>query len=64
MLKYYVYISATKVGMLYPQIPADFLRGAEAELKINLGVISTSVKSRGPEEAKELSASSGCRVMH
>jgi hypothetical protein len=56
MLKYYVYISATKVEMLYSQIPADFLKGAEAELKVNLGVISTSVKGRGPEEAKELSA--------
>jgi len=56
MLKYYVYISATKVNMLYPQIPPAFLRGAEAELKINLGVISTSVKGRGPEEATELPA--------
>jgi hypothetical protein len=56
MLKYYVYISATKVNMLYPQIPPAFLRGAEAELKINLGVISTTVKGRGPEEATELPA--------
>jgi hypothetical protein len=54
MLKYYVYISATKVGMLYPQIPPAFLKGAEAELKINLGVISTGFKAHGPEEAKEL----------
>jgi hypothetical protein len=53
-VKYYVYLSATKVNMLYPQIPPAFLRGAEAELKINLGVISTSVKGRGPETATEL----------
>lgn len=56
MLKYYVYISTTKVDMLYSQIPPAFLKGAEAELKINLGVISTSLKGRGPEEAKELPA--------
>lgn len=55
-IKYYVYISATKVDMLYSQIPPAFLKGAEAELKINLGVISTSLKGRGPEEAKELPA--------
>src|SRR5260370_24026021 len=42
--------------MLYSQIPPAFLKGAEAELKINLGVISTNLKGRGPEEAKELPA--------
>jgi hypothetical protein len=56
MLKYYVYISATKVDMLYPQIPPAFLKGAEAELKISLGVISSGLKTHGPEEAKELPA--------
>ena len=55
-LKYYVYISGTKVEMLYSQIPPAFLKGAEAEFKINLGVISTSLKGRGPEEARELPA--------
>lgn len=42
--------------MLYPQIPSAFLKGAEAELKINLGVISTTVKGRGPDAATELPA--------
>ena len=54
MLKYYIYISETKVNMLYPQIPAAFLSAAEAEVKVSLGVVSTSLKSRGPEQAKEL----------
>lgn len=54
--KYYVYISATKVDMLYSQIPPAFLKGAESEIKVNLGVISTSLKGRGPDEAKELPA--------
>ena len=54
MLRYYVYLSATKVDMMYPQIPPVFLKGAEAELKVNLGVISTRLKAHGPEEAKEL----------
>src|SRR4051794_14745891 len=55
-LRYYVYISATKVEMLYSQVPPAFLKGAEAELKVNLGIISTSLKGRGPEEARELPA--------
>jgi hypothetical protein len=55
-LKYYVYLSATKVDMLYSQIPPAFLKGAEAELKINLAVVSSSIKGRGPEEATELPA--------
>jgi hypothetical protein len=55
-VKYYVYISASKVGMLYPQIPSSFLKGAEAELKVNIGVISTGIKARGPEDVKELPA--------
>ncbi len=58
-LRYYVYISTTKVDMLFPQIPAAFLKGAEAELKINLGVVSTSIKGKGPEDAKELAARVG-----
>lgn len=56
MLKYYIYVSETKVEMLYPQLPPAFLKGAESEFKVNLGVVSTSVKGRGPDEAKELTA--------
>jgi hypothetical protein len=59
MLKYYIYISETKVNMLYPQIPAAFLSAAESEVKVSLGVVSTSLKSRGPEQAKELAGRVG-----
>lgn len=45
--------------MLYPQIPPDFLAAAEAELKVNLGVISTGLKSRSPDPPKELAGRTG-----
>lgn len=54
VLKYYLYLSQTKVDMLFPQVPADFLKGAEAEIKVNLGLASAALKSRSPEDAKEL----------
>jgi hypothetical protein len=54
MLKYYLYISQAKVDMLFPQIPASFLSGAEAEWKLNLGVTSVGLKSRSPEKPTEL----------
>jgi hypothetical protein len=53
MLKYYVYISKPKVDMLYPQIPAGFLAGPEAEVKVSLGIISSGVKSRSPDPPDE-----------
>ncbi|MFL6546991.1 MAG: DUF7019 family protein [Candidatus Udaeobacter sp.] len=45
-MKYYLYISGTKVDMLYPQLPPAFLRGAEADFKINLGIVSSGVKAQ------------------
>lgn len=59
MLKYYIYISATKVNMLYPQIPPEFLATAEAELKVNLGILSTGIKSRNPDPPSELAGRVG-----
>jgi len=44
-LKYYLYISETKVRMLFPQIPSKFLEGASADIKFNLGLISSTIKS-------------------
>ena len=44
-LKYYLYISTTKVEMLFPQIPRNFLRGASADIKLNLGVVSATLKA-------------------
>lgn len=45
-MKYYVYVSDTKVDMLYGQIPQKFLKKISAELGINLGLVSLSLKER------------------
>lgn len=55
MLNFYIYLSQAKVDMLFPQVPESFLKGAEVDLKINLGIASASVKGKGPETAMELS---------
>jgi hypothetical protein len=54
-MKYYLYISAPKVEMLFPQIPPKFLQGASAELTVNLGLVSTTVKGTQPESFESLS---------
>ena len=54
VLKYYIYLSQTKVDMLFPQVPAVFLKGAEAEITVNLGLASAALKSRSLEDGKEL----------
>lgn len=43
-MKYYVYVSRTKVDMLYAQLPPDFLKGISAEVKVNVGVLSGTLK--------------------
>lgn len=51
-LKYFVYVSDTKVDMLYGQIPRGLKRKIAAELKIELHFFGTSIKSRDPEETR------------
>jgi len=51
-LKYFVYISDTKVDMLYGQIPRGLKRRIAAELKIDLHFFSTSIKSNDAEETR------------
>ena len=53
-MKYYIYISKTKVEMLYPQIPPDFLEGASTEIKVNLGVVSMTLKGGKTSTEAEL----------
>src|SRR5258706_10233934 len=53
-MKYYIYISKTKIEMLYPQIPPSVLKGKEAEVKIDLGIVSTSFKGGKTEADGEL----------
>jgi hypothetical protein len=54
-MKFYVYISKTKVDMLYQQIPQPLLKGFAAELKVDLKLlaaeISTTIKKDANEEA-------------
>jgi hypothetical protein len=40
--------------MLFPQVPSDFLQGSDVDLKINLGVISSSIKAHHVDGKTEL----------
>lgn len=51
-MKYYIYISDTKVDMLFAQIPTNILKKISAELKINLGVISVSLKEKVVDQTR------------
>jgi hypothetical protein len=57
--KYYLYISSTKVDSLLPQIPPKFVKSFEAEIKINAGMLSATVKGKPVSEQPELSARVG-----
>jgi hypothetical protein len=51
---YFVYLSQTKVNMLYPQIPQRLSRSLEAEVKANIGFLQATVrggKAAGPEDS-------------
>jgi hypothetical protein len=49
-MKYYIYISDTKVDMLFAQIPRKTLEGLAGELNINFGIFSTTLKQDAAEE--------------
>lgn len=49
---YYVYISDAKLDMLAPQIPAKIRDSIAAELKIDLKLLSLTVKSKDSEESR------------
>jgi hypothetical protein len=51
-IKYYLYLSESKVDMLFPQIPRAFLSGLSGELKVSLGVVSTTLKQGADSETK------------
>ena len=55
-VKYYIYISDTKVDMLYPQIPRKLLENIASELSINLNFLGTgasaTVKSNQSEQTR------------
>ncbi|WP_211362216.1 DUF2510 domain-containing protein [Pseudonocardia cypriaca] len=49
--RYYLYLSRTKIEMLYPQVPRSFIRSLDAEVKASVGVVEATVK-RGAEEER------------
>jgi hypothetical protein len=51
-MKYYIYISDTKVDMLFAQIPRNILKKISAELNINLGMVSVSLKEKQSEQTR------------
>jgi hypothetical protein len=51
-MKYYVYVSDSKVDMFYAQIPANLREKIATELKIDLKVISATFKSDANESTK------------
>ncbi len=50
--KYYIYISDTKVEMLFAQIPKKLLYSLSSELEINLGFLKTKFSEGVPETSK------------
>jgi len=42
--RYYLYLSKTKVGMLYPQIPRNVVRSLETEMKASIGVLQATIR--------------------
>ena len=44
-MKYYLYLSKSKIEMLAAQIPSSALKGVSAEFKANIGVLSSTVKA-------------------
>lgn len=51
-VKYYVYVSDTKVDMIAAQVPRDFRRRIAAELKLDLKVFSISLAQAPSEETR------------
>ncbi len=45
-MKYYLYISDTKIDMLYPQIPKHFLQKIASELNINLKLLTAEFNAK------------------
>jgi len=52
-MEYYLYISESKVKMLFPQIPKETKGKLGAEISANLGVLKATVKSEKESQPKE-----------
>jgi hypothetical protein len=51
-MKYFIYVSDTKVDMLYGQIPRSLKDKIAGELKVDLHLVSASIKERDAEETR------------
>ena len=49
-MKYYIYVSKTKIDMLYPQIPQGIKSKIAAELSIDLKLLKASLKREDPKD--------------
>src|SRR5688572_5287702 len=49
-MKYYLYVSESKVNMICAQIPQGLLRGLATELKVDLKLLSATVKRAASPE--------------
>jgi len=58
-LRYYVYISQSKLDVLIPQLPESRLRALTADIRINVGVVAAGVATAGTAASPELSAKAG-----
>jgi hypothetical protein len=52
-MKFYTYISDTKVNMLYPQIPKSVLKKIASSLSIDLKILGVGLKIAGKSNASE-----------
>lgn len=55
-LRYYLYISQSKLDVLVPQLPEPRLRALTADIRVNMGVVAASVKTSDKAASPELSA--------
>jgi len=51
-MKYYLYISNSKLDMMFPQVPSKLADQVATELGINTGVLRASVKAREVTETR------------
>ncbi|OEU90155.1 hypothetical protein DB35_02230 [Streptomyces abyssalis] len=58
-LKYYLYISQSKLDNLLPQIPQSFIKAFETEFKVSAGVLGATVRGKPGGDPSEVSARVG-----
>lgn len=49
-MKYYIYVSKSKIDMIYPQIPKNFFKAVDKKVEINLNVLKVSFGEKSIDE--------------